>query len=364
MNELELIQTYAPVLKFAKVENFFPMKVEGYVRQCFLEREGEDKPRGIPYKLALKDLPTGDDSHRYLLRFANWTADDLEEYRRLYQWLEEEQEKKALIDFQEILWDVFKFAKEAGIDVQGIFRKYGIQEGEEVCNRAKERYKRAKELLGEKVGERYSGIDDIDHPPPVYYYRIVEDEDNGYTVVQYWLFYAYNDFGTTHGGVNDHEADWESIHLFFEGDKSKFLGGKKPAWAAYSAHVSRDVHRWDPGEMEFEGDHPVAYVGAGSHGSYYRLRDASEKEIVADDVVVGGAKGIPWDEPEPITDQPWFAKFKGLWGSWDWRNRDFISKPIDKFAGGSPAGPKFNPNGSMRKKWKDPVGWAGIPPLK
>jgi hypothetical protein len=29
----------------------------------------------------------------------------------------------------------------------------------------------------------------------------------GYTVLQYWYFYAFNDWRSTYFGVNDHEAD-------------------------------------------------------------------------------------------------------------------------------------------------------------
>jgi hypothetical protein len=38
--------------------------------------------------------------------------------------------------------------------------------------------------------------------------------NRGYVVIQYWFFYAYNDWGTSHGGVNDHEGDWEAVFVF------------------------------------------------------------------------------------------------------------------------------------------------------
>src|SRR3712207_8213752 len=42
-----------------------------------------------------------------------------------------------------------------------------------------------------------------------YYGRVVTD--GGYTICQYWFFYAFNDWRSTFHGVNDHEADWEMV---------------------------------------------------------------------------------------------------------------------------------------------------------
>ena len=38
--------------------------------------------------------------------------------------------------------------------------------------------------------------------------------DGGYVVVQYWMFYAMNDWRSSFAGVNDHEADWEQMTVF------------------------------------------------------------------------------------------------------------------------------------------------------
>ncbi len=45
-----------------------------------------------------------------------------------------------------------------------------------------------------------------------YYGRVVRD--GGYVCLQYWFFYAMNDWRSTFGGINDHEADWEMITLY------------------------------------------------------------------------------------------------------------------------------------------------------
>ena len=38
--------------------------------------------------------------------------------------------------------------------------------------------------------------------------------NGGYTVLQYWYFYPMNDWRSTFAGVNDHEADWETISVY------------------------------------------------------------------------------------------------------------------------------------------------------
>ena len=38
--------------------------------------------------------------------------------------------------------------------------------------------------------------------------------DGGYVVVQYWMFYAMNDWRSSFAGVNDHEGDWEQVTVF------------------------------------------------------------------------------------------------------------------------------------------------------
>ena len=40
----------------------------------------------------------------------------------------------------------------------------------------------------------------------------------GYTVLQYWYFYPFNDWRSTFYGVNDHEADWETISVYLVPD--------------------------------------------------------------------------------------------------------------------------------------------------
>jgi hypothetical protein len=67
---------------------------------------------------------------------------------------------------------------------------------------------------------------------PTYYARLVRDA--GYLVLQYWFFYAMNDWRSTFAGVNDHEADWEQITMFLtEPAESE----PQLAWVAFSAQT-------------------------------------------------------------------------------------------------------------------------------
>ena len=103
---------------------------------------------------------------------------------------------------------------------------------------------------------------------PTYYVRAKRDA--GYLVLQYWFFYAMNDWRSTFGGVNDHEGDWEQITLFLTEPDD---GVPQLAWVAFSAHdeVGDDLRRRvdDPDLQLVEGTHPVVHAGAGSHSGAY-----------------------------------------------------------------------------------------------
>lgn len=228
-------------------------------------------------------------------------------------------------------------------------------------------------------------LDPRRHP---YYGRVVRD--GGYVAVQYWFFYAMNDWRSTFGGANDHEADWEQVTVYLVDDPD---GGPRPAWVAYSAHdeVGDDLRRrWDDPELVRDGTHPVVFAGAGSHagafvaGEYVTAVKAppslrrvfgalrtvaqivtpwSRGEIArgvgvpfveysrGDGVAIGPGQERAWS-PVLIDDAtPWVRDYRGLWGL-DTR---------DRFGGErAPAGPRYERSGEVRQSWHDPVGWAGL----
>ena len=93
--------------------------------------------------------------------------------------------------------------------------------------------------------------------------------EHGYIALQYYFFYAYNDWRSSFHGVNDHEADWEMVTVYVAEDAS---GQIQPCWMACSAHLGEgdDLRRrWDDPGLGHFGEHPMVYVGAGSHANYY-----------------------------------------------------------------------------------------------
>ncbi len=228
-----------------------------------------------------------------------------------------------------------------------------------------------------------------------YYGRVVHE--NGWIVLQYWIFYPYNNWRSGFFGANDHEADWEmiSIYLYKRAD-----GEVAPAWVAYGSHDFHgdDLRRaWDDtDELERIGEHPVVYVGAGSHAAYYRRGEyVTEIELpylhrlgapirrLADfwqqtlrqaglgrpgerlelfripfvDYARGDGASLGPGQAEalsPVLLTPvptWVSQFRGLWG--------YFAR--DPAAGeDAPAGPMYNRDGTVRRAWYDPVGWAGL----
>lgn len=211
--------------------------------------------------------------------------------------------------------------------------------------------------------------------------------DGGYIVLQYWYFYSMNDWRSTFGGVNDHEADWEQVTIFVTDTEEPV-----PVWVAFSSHdeVGDDLRRrWDDPDIELvDGTHPVVYAGAGSHsGAYLRGEYLVTAPIPLprwiDSVRRGLHRMVPWrDDDDPgsigipyidyrrgdglavgpggdrswdaclITDEtPWVRDYRGLWGL----------DTKDPLGGErAPAGPRYNRNETVRQSWAQPVAWAGL----
>jgi hypothetical protein len=222
-----------------------------------------------------------------------------------------------------------------------------------------------------------------DHHP--YYGRVVRD--SGYAVLQYWFFYAYNDWRSRVYGVNDHEADWEQVIVYLAGDDDL-----RPVWIAASAHdeVGDDLRRrWDDPDLTLVGDHPVIHAGLGSHSGAYLAGDYLTTHDVpafagvlrltrrisrtflpwtrdqdhvglsipyvdyarGDGVSIGPGQDRAW-EPVVIDETtPWVMHYRGLWGN-------DTQDPLGGERG--PAGPRYERSGQVRTSWGDPVGWAGL----
>ena len=227
-----------------------------------------------------------------------------------------------------------------------------------------------------------------DGPHP-YYGRVFRDA--GWTVLQYWFFYAFNDWRSAFHGANDHEADWEQITLFLSSEDE---GEPIPRWAAYAQH---DYHgealrrRWDDAEqLQVVDGHPVVFAGAGSHASYFvpgeyqaeqELRlprwmhaiadgigrllgndseDADRQRLLpiafvdyarGDGISIGPGQDREWSPVLLDETQQWAFEYSGLWGV-------SIQDPFE--GEDAPAGPVFNRDGSVRGSWFDPLGFSGL----
>jgi hypothetical protein len=229
--------------------------------------------------------------------------------------------------------------------------------------------------------------------------------DGGYVVVQYWMFYAMNDWRSSFAGVNDHEADWEQVTVFLvptdevptdEPESAAGPGGLghlRASWVAFSSHdeVGADLRRRhdDPDLSWVDGTHPVVNAGAGSHSGAYlpgdylvRVRPRSfqrwfdaiarVRELLfpwtrgspraglgipyvdykrGDGIDVGPGTDRPWTPVLIDSSTPWVRDYRGLWGL----------DTDDPFGGErAPAGPMYERRGAIRESWADPVAWAGL----
>ena len=84
--------------------------------------------------------------------------------------------------------------------------------------------------LAVSAAQRYQALQERDKRFQ-YYGRVVRD--NGYIALQYWFFYAFNDWRSSFYGVNDHESDWETATIYVVEDER---GDVRPVWLAYSSH--------------------------------------------------------------------------------------------------------------------------------
>jgi hypothetical protein len=366
--DLSLLRAYEPVLAYTRGEYFLPTDVERYVAAASLWRDepGSDQ--------AAELVPAGELDLDRLLKLADEHAD-----RRLYL---------RYVDKPATKREVRRWHREnpTGIRRTGRLAAVGL------LARLLDVLLRLSLLIRGSVpggvmtaaARQYRSGGSADAWP--YYGRVARD--GGYTILQYWYFYAANDWRTTFGGVNDHEADWEMVTVYLASHPDGVL---TPAWVAFSSHdyTGDDLRRrWDDPDLSRVGDHPVAFAGAGSHsgaflpgdyvvtvnpkflGAFARLWKRSFSLLSrskddsgpgfgipfidyarGDGVRIGPGQDRPWS-PVLISDAtPWVARFRGMWGvdTRDW-------------AGGerAPSGPRYERDGTVRPSWSDPLGWAGL----
>ena len=91
-----------------------------------------------------------------------------------------------------------------------------------------------------------------------YYGRVTRDR--GFVALQYWFLYAMNDWRSTFGGVNDHEADWEQVTVFLPDPPDP---SARPAWVAFSYddEAGDDLRRRpDDPDLQWRDTHPIVFA--------------------------------------------------------------------------------------------------------
>ncbi len=343
-----------PILHFTKGERFFPMHVEDYVQQSRLMRVPQDDSESVVLQknVAIEALNAKLPNGAYL-EFVS--KDDLRKARLKPLHVKRTSSKSHRLTYVGL----------AGRVADTVFRSANIFRSLVPAG--------VSDAAAMKV--RQHTVD----KQPVVYGRMVEDDS--WVVLQYYYFYAMNDWRSHFAGVNDHESDWEQVLIYL--DKKSL----SPAWLAYATHDHHgdDLRRsWHDDEVKKEGLRPVVYVGAGSHASYFskgeylmsihlsftklfttiqrRLRrmarlpyDQSGFELPFIDLAHGnGRKTVEKDDFKLVEidkSMRWVHDYRGLWGLDTRDNADGER---------APAGPKFNRDGSIRASWADPVGWAGL----
>jgi len=384
-----LLRRFEPVIRSTTGDRFYPMDVEPYVRACSLwvQRPGEEARCIVPGgELGLDRLaqqPMDEAGAVHFLKFTD--AEDLGSdarggllrlFRRRAK--DRKESKGSFWAGRGRLARVGYFSRFVDALYSIALLARGRVPGESAAA-ASVAYER---IMAEREQYRYHG-------------RVVRQD--GWIVLQYWLFYPFNDWRSGFFGANDHEADWEKTFIYLSESES---GEVNPEWVAYAAHNYTGDNlrrRWDDPEVEKVGEHPVIYVGAGSHASYFapgeylteltlplpsplaRMTEAvrtfwktrlgqygGEEDGGAgyfsipfvdyargDGLSVGEGGDRAWDEPRLITDPPpdWVSGYHGLWGLY----------ARDPFEGeDAPAGPMYNRDKSVSRAWYDPVGWAGL----
>ena len=181
--------------------------------------------------------------------------------------------------------------------------------------------------------------------PTVYAHVTTEEGVPGRLALQYWLYYAFNDWN------NLHEGDWEMIQLVFDaGSVEEALAADGPLEVGYSQHEGAERAEWDDEKLELvDSTHPVVHPAAGSHANFYEeslyLGRSAEQGVGCDDTtgptveLRPGVRTIPSDPEAARQAFPWIA-FEGRWGE---RQRAFYN---------GPTGP------NLKSQWTAPITWS------
>jgi hypothetical protein len=182
------------------------------------------------------------------------------------------------------------------------------------------------------------------HKPTVYAHVATDPLHPGRLALQYWLFYAYNDWN------NLHEGDWEMIQLLFDAKDAHAALATPPTSVGYSQHEGAERADWGAAKLErVGGTHPVVYPAAGSHANFFGqglFLGSSASQGVGCDNTAGPHRDlqpvvatIPSDTAQARTQFPWIA-YEGRWGE------------LQPAFFNGPTGP------NLKTQWTEPIQWS------
>src|SRR6185436_14837042 len=162
--------------------------------------------------------------------------------------------------------------------------------------------------------------------------------------LQYWFFYAFNEFN------NLHEGDWEMVQLVFEAPDARAALDELPVEVGYSSHEGAERADWGDDKLELvDGTHPVVYPAAGSHANKFTdalyLGSSAEAGVGCDDTrgphreLRPSVETIPSDADAAQRAFPWIA-FEGRWGE------------LQPAFFNGPTGP------NLKRQWTEPITWS------
>jgi hypothetical protein len=327
----ELLETYEPVLRFAKSERFFPMAVEPYLEMCTIHASG---PQGMAGLLAQAQLPLLErigslSGEQYYLRFVNKVLNDFDAWKwwagssifgiggaaylagaagvevavmasalaalimfMLASPIRLRIIPAALVAFifsilmMAPIWFFFRPIAYVSITVEYlvllplyllVLFYLSIRTMKFVIERVipegpgliMDMLSQSTEKIAREAYFQYDKILEKDSQP-VYYGRVLREQDqaeNCWTILQYHFFYAFNDWRLAANGMNHHEGDWEMMAVYLKNDK--------PHAVLFSQHGAGNIEKWATtnkalDKQGVETTHPVVYVALGSHANYSR----------------------------------------------------------------------------------------------
>jgi hypothetical protein len=329
VNDLELLEKYEPVLRFAKSERFFPMAVEPYLEKCVLFPSG---PAGVAELITHLNEPLLDrigklNSEQYYLRFMNNPLSDSDAWvwwagasiigigAAWYFWGGVAAELAlglsliaALVIFMiaspirlRIIPAAFAALLFIALEIApirfflrpneyiGVAVEYlvllpiylvvlfylFVRTMKFILDRVipegpglvMDMLSQATERIARESYREYEKILEKE-PQPVYYGRVAREQDqekNEWTILQYHFFYAFNDWRLAANGMNHHEGDWEMTAVYLKNDE--------PYAVLFSQHGAGNIEKWETVQkaVDKKGNlttHPVVYVALGSHANY------------------------------------------------------------------------------------------------